>query len=191
MIISVIGTQCIGKSTFIKDFITTCPKFTIPEIDYRNVIEKNNLKLNRQGDHRSQQFLFDFMKDQVLELAKDQDKFYIVDRSLVDVVAYSMWLYDNRPEVFTEDQICEMIVDMQKYVNVYKYLIYIPLAMCNDVIVEDDKFRDTNVEYRKNIDSNFKYILDTYYTDLPPIIEVFGNRTERIEMLQKNCPNIF
>ena len=191
MIISVIGTQCIGKSTFIKDFITTCPKFTIPEIDYINVIEKNNLKLNRQGDHRSQQFLFDFMKDQVLELAKDQDKFYIVDRSLVDVVAYSMWLYDNRPEVFTEDQICEMIVDMQKYVNVYKYLIYIPLAMCNDVIVEDDKFRDTNVEYRKNIDSNFKYILDTYYTDLPPIIEVFGNRTERIEMLQKNCPNIF
>jgi uridine kinase len=97
MLVSIIGTQCIGKSTFIKDFVNTNPKFILPNIDYRKIIEKNNLQLNRDGNYRSQKCLFDFMKQQLLELAKNKDVYYIIDRSLVDVIAYSMWLYDNKP----------------------------------------------------------------------------------------------
>ena len=191
---TVIGTQCIGKSTFIKDFLEVNSKFILPEVNYRKVIEQNKLKLNREGDYRSQRYLSDFMRDQALELSKEKDKFYIVDRSIIDVVAYSMWLYDNRPDVFSEDQICQMITELIDYVKIYDLVVYIPLSLCNNVKVEDDKFRDTNIEYRENIDNNFKNIfdmLDMGEFKMPKIISIYGNRTERIEMLKKNAPGIF
>lgn len=191
MVISAIGTQCIGKSTFIKDFIAANSKFILPDINYRKVIEKNNLRLNRDGNYRSQRYLFDFMQDQVIELAKDKNKFYIVDRSLIDVVAYSMWLYENKPEVFTEDQMCRMFVELFDHVKNYDFVIYIPLNMCNNVTIEDDKFRDTNIEYREYVDNNFKYILNTYSKALPEIVTIYGNRTERVDMLKKKIPSIF
>jgi uridine kinase len=191
MIISVIGTQCIGKSTLIKDFLQANPKFILPDIDYRKIIEKNKLQLNREGNYRSQRCLFDFMKDQVFELAKNKDKYYILDRSLVDVLAYSYWLYDNKPEIFSKEQIIVMIEDLFKYIHVYNYLIYIPLAACKDVKIVNDNFRDTNEIYRASVDSNFGYLLNKYSKKIPPVISIFGNRTERIDMIKKNLPQIF
>lgn len=192
MLISAIGTQCIGKSTFIKDFIKECPKFITPSIDYRTIIEKNKLSLNRDGNYRSQKCLFDFMKDQICELSTHKDKFYILDRSLVDVLAYSYWLYDNKDDViFSHDNLEQLESMLIEHVKLYDYLIYIPLSTCKDVIIVDDKFRDTNAEYRQEIDVNFKHILNTISKFLPPIITVHGTREERITMLKNSIPSLF
>lgn len=190
MIVSVIGTQCIGKSTFINDFIVQNKQFVLPSMDYRKIIEKNNLQLNRNGNYRSQRCLFDFMRDQLIELSKQSDKFYVVDRSLIDVVAYSMWLYDNKPDVFSEDQLCQMITELLEYVNLYSYLIYIPLSMCDNVKVVDDKFRDTDEQYRKQIDENFNFLLNQYVKNLPKIIPIFGNREQRIDIVKNKIPEV-
>jgi hypothetical protein len=84
-----------------------------------------------------------------------------------------------------------MTTEMLEHIKLYNYLVYIPLSMCNNVTIVNDKFRDTDSEYRKNIDNNFKYILNTYSKHLPNIITIYGNRDERISLLKNKIPEIF
>ena len=187
MLITVSGTQCIGKSTLIKDFLKEFNNFKTPNIDYRKIITENNLKLNREGDYRSQKILFDFVLKQTIECSKLSEN-YIMDRSLIDVYAYSSWLYLNKPDSgFNEVNIKEMYDTLQEYVILYDKIFYIPLQYNTHIKIEDDKFRDTNEEYRLNIDKLFDLIiLDLSYENICAnnVYNIYGTREERINLIK-------
>jgi len=185
MLITVSGTQCVGKSTLIKDFLVEYKDFSTPEIDYRKIILEQKLNLNRQGDYRSQKVLFDFVLDQSKEFAAKPGN-YILDRSLLDVVAYSTWLHQNRPEAgFTDDNIAEMYQGLIKNIYLYNVIFYIPLKNNSHVKIEDDNFRDTNEDYRLEIDKIFDNIVDDLSLCKTNIYHISGTREERIEQIKK------
>lgn len=187
MVLSVIGTQCVGKSTFIKDLIEKYNNFETPETDYRKLITEKNLQINRNGNYRSQKILFDFILDQTIQCVNNPSRTYILDRSIIDVYAYSMWLYDNIDKHitgFTYDNLKDMEYLVFDNIYLYDKLLYIPLEKNDHVEVVDDKFRDTDLVYRENIDNNFNSILELL-DEKARVIEIYGAREDRIKQFEK------
>lgn len=187
MVLSVIGTQCVGKSTFLKDFAKEYPDFITPEIDYRKIILEQNLQINRNGNYRSQKILFDFLLNQTIKCAEDYNNDYILDRSLLDVLVYSYWLFDNKPAAgFNQDNIRDMEKTLIKNIHLYDSLIYIPLSSNLHVKIENDHFRDTNEQYRKDIDDIFNEALQVIVPYIPMnIISISGTREQRLAEIKK------
>lgn len=179
MVICVSGTQNIGKSTFIKDFVETYPDFITPEVDYRGLIASNNLKINREGDARSQKVLFDFIVNDV----KSQKGNVILDRSCIDACVYSLWHYLNRPveSGFTHDEIRYQYEVMRETIKIYDKIFFIPLRLNPGIKLVDDGVRDIDEKYRAEIDRLFETTFisfgEKFYKE--KVVEVYGNREER------------
>jgi GTPase SAR1 family protein len=90
MKIAVIGTQNIGKTTYISDFLKKWPMYKQPDKTYRDEIKDKNLKCNEDGDEESQRIILDCLVDQAISYSKDE--FVILDRSVLDNLAYTSWL---------------------------------------------------------------------------------------------------
>jgi GTPase SAR1 family protein len=189
MKIAVIGTQNIGKSTYVNDFIKKWPMYETPDVTYRDVIKKQNLPHSKNGTEESQTLILNSLVDQIINSSKKN--FVIFDRCVLDVLAYSTWLCIN-------DKISEKFVDQQRIIiretlKLYDILFFIPLTNVSKVEIVDDGLRDIDPEYRKEIDNIFKAFQDSYHRgdgrifpkdDTPPIIEIFGNPDERIKLTE-------
>ena len=110
---------------------------------------------------------------------------YITDRSPIDAYAYSVYLMRHSPDSgVTQDALEEMLIKVCNSIVAYDKLIYIDLANCENVKVVDDQFRDTNLEYRTEIDSIFKETFAFIGQDILRdrlCDSIKGNRAERIE----------
>ena len=82
---------------------------------------------------------------------------YITDRSPIDAYVYAVYLFRHNPELgIVQKDIDEMLAKVKKSIVGYDRIIYIDLDNCGNVEVVDDTLRDTNLEYRAEIDSLFK-----------------------------------
>jgi len=196
-LVTVIGSQNTGKSTFISDIIKKYENnpifepFVTDKCDYRKVIEEKNLSINREGNIESQRIIFNCLADQVINSIRNLlYKNVIFDRSPIDALVYTMYLYDQHK--VTKEDIKQMSYEMNKYSSLYDTIIYIPLSKCEDIKVVDDKFRDTDLEYRRYVDMLFQKALvfldrDTY----KKVIEIYGTREERVERFYKDLSENF
>ena len=196
-LVTVIGSQNTGKSTFISDIIKKYENnpifepFVTDKCDYRKVIEEKNLSINREGNIESQRIIFNCLADQVINSIRNPlYKNVIFDRSPIDALVYTMYLYDQHK--VTKEDIKQMSYEMNKYSSLYDTIIYIPLSKCEDIKVVDDKFRDTDLEYRRYVDMLFQKALvfldrDTY----GKVIEIYGTREERVERFYKDLSENF
>ena len=196
-LVTVIGSQNTGKSTFISDIIkkyennSIYEPFVTDKCDYRKVIEEKNLSINREGNIESQRIIFNCLADQVINSIRNPlYKNVIFDRSPIDALVYTMYLYDQHK--VTKEDIKQMSYEMNKYSSLYDTIIYIPLSKCEDIKVVDDKFRDTDLEYRRYVDMLFQKALvfldrDTY----GKVIEIYGTREERVERFYKDLSENF
>ena len=183
MLLTVIGTQNTGKSTFINDFLSESSGWLKPSIDYRTLVKEKNLKLNREGNLYSQNILFNFLLKDLLENSQNI-KNIILDRSIIDAYVYTYWLYKNNPESSSikEEHVLKMFNLVNKYVGLYDNILYIPLNKCNDIIVIEDGIRDTDLNYRKQIDDIFYKTIQKL--NIKNLIEIYGTRAERIEKIR-------
>ena len=190
---TVIGSQNTGKSTFIKDVINTYSKislyepFVTDECDYRKIIEEKKLNINREGNLESQRIIFDCLSQQVINSIRNPNfKNVIFDRSPIDALVYTIYLQQQGK--VSEEAIDQMKYEVSKFVQLYDAIIYIPLSCCKDIKVVDDKFRDTDLEYRRYVDKLFSDVLNELDIDEDgKLIEIYGNRQERLEMFHENC----
>ena len=110
---------------------------------------------------------------------------YITDRSPIDAYAYSIYLMRHNPDSgVTQDALDEMLIKVCNSIVAYDKIIYIDLANCENVNVVDDKFRDTNLEYRTEIDSIFKETFALIGEDILKrrlCDSIMGSREERVE----------
>lgn len=187
-LVTVIGSQNTGKSTFIKDVVNKYLKnpiyepFYTPEMDYRKVIESKGLKINREGNYESQRAILDCLVDSTIEAIRNPYvKNVIFDRCPIDNIVYSMYLNDQ--DKIDNGKLSQMISEMKRFVRLYDTIIYIPLEKCNDIEVVDDKFRDTDLNYRLYVDKLFqKVISDLDEIDRDKIVEIWGSRNDRLAM---------
>ena len=162
--IGVVGTQNTGKSTFIKDilekFKDTPMEFKTVGCDYRKKIEERGLKINREGNLESQKIIFDTLVEQLDIIDGMPDGCYITDRSPVDAYVYTKYLKEHNPSLgITDDDLQMMFTKLCIEMPRYDKIVFLDLDNCANVEVVDDKFRDTNQEYRKEIDMLFKETL--------------------------------
>lgn len=200
IVIGVVGTQNTGKSTFIKDVIEkfsgTPMEFKTVGCDYRKKIEERGLKINRNGNLESQKIIFDTLVEQLDIIDGMPDGCYITDRSPLDAFVYTKYLKEHNPELgITHEDLQIMYTRLCTEMQRYDKIIFLDLNRCADIKVVDDKFRDTDVAYRREIDLLFKetlfYLSAHGIFDGKIIGDICGTREERvskfIELVGAQC----
>lgn len=190
LVVGVIGTQNTGKSTFIKDILEkfkgTAMEFQTVGCDYRKKIEERGLKINREGNLESQKIIFDTLVEQLDIIDKMPDGCYLTDRSPIDAYVYTRYLKAHNPGLgITEDDLQNMFNKLCCEIGRYDKIVFLDLDKCGNVVVVDDKFRDTNLEYRQEIDRLFKdTLLKLVLGGILPTSKVsdsvYGTRDERL-----------
>ena len=190
LVVGVIGTQNTGKSTFIKDILEkfkgTPMEFKTVGCDYRKKIEERGLRINREGNLESQRIIFETLVEQLDIIDKMPDGCYLTDRSPIDAYAYTRYLKAHNPSLgITEDDLQNMFNKLCCEIGRYDKIVFLDLDKCGNVVVVDDKFRDTNLEYRQEIDWLFKdTLLKLVLSGVLPVNKVsdsvYGTRDERL-----------
>jgi len=188
-LISVSGTQCIGKSTFIEDFILNWPMFKAPEKTYRDIIKDKGLKINQETTKESQKLILDSIIEIMESYPRKEN--IIFDRSPLDNIVYSIWAYEKNKGNIDSEFVTECIQKSRQALQRLDIMFLIPISKQNDINLEEKEQRDIDPEYRTEIDELFQGLKrhkeagdNVFFVkdDSPPIIEIFGSRQERIEI---------
>ena len=186
MRVAIIGSQNSGKSHLIQEFLNKWPMYKTPEKTYRDIIKSRNIKINKDGDETSQKAILNALIDEVQQAQGD---FLIFDRCVVDNIAYTLWLnaHDKVSDKFVMDS---KFLALQT-LKLFDILFYIPLR--EEIKIEEKDNRDTDPEFRKEIDNIFRALVLSYekgtgaffpVEDCPAVIEIFGSPEERIKMTE-------
>lgn len=184
MRIAISGTHFIGKSTFINDFIKVHPDY-IHEIEpYYQLQDKHNIEFSEDPTLECLYDQLDYSLERLHELSNHPN--VIFDRCPIDFVAYAMYAAKQMGITIHESVIFERFSDIQEALENLDLIVFLPIKQEHeaDYIIPEDGF------YRKAIDKYFKKIYrDEIYDifpsyDHPKIIEIWGNRTERIKKLE-------
>jgi hypothetical protein len=176
MKIAVVGTQCVGKTTFIDDVIAAVPELSKPAYTYRDAIKKAQIenKINRETCAESQGIIF----DAVVNEGQMSPPNTIHDRSVMDAVAYTMWPieYGTKETDITPKMVENMTKTAVRLMGLYDLIVYIPPV--DDIEIEDDEFRDTNPDYRMQMAKLFEDLLIFDFDD--PLFDKYGYKVATI-----------
>lgn len=189
MKIAVSGTHCIGKSTFITDFLANWPTYKTPKETYRSFIKSKNLPHSKEGTEESQQAILDYLIEESRQFSRNDN--VIFDRCLLDNLAYSSWLFLNGK--VSEKFLDQTRLAIRKEISDFDIILFFPLTKFSEVEFKEDEMRDSDPVYREEIDNIFKTFLKSYQQqdgrvfpvdDSPPMIEIFGNQLQRIKLTE-------
>jgi len=187
MRLSISGTQCIGKSTYIQDFLNVWTNYTTPNKSYRDVIKKQNLTHSSHTTEETQTAIMNFLIDLLKSYSKKDN--VIFDRCPLDAMAYTSWLYlkGGCSEAFLDE--ARLLV--RESLKMLDIIFFLPITKAGEVKIIGDGLRDIDPIHREEIDNIFKEFGQTYAKgtgvifpteDCPAFIELFGNQDERIAM---------
>lgn len=185
MRIAVIGTACVGKSTFINDFLTNWSSYKKPEKSYRDIITEKKLNHSQQTSKDTQQQILDFMLEQHMQYNRQDN--VIFDRCPIDNLVYSIHAFDKGKTDIDEkfiEQCIPMVKECMRFVDL---IFYIPKSA--DITIVDDGFRDTDETFITEVDNMFKQVeayshqdgsIFFHIDDKPAVISISGEPRERI-----------
>jgi predicted ATPase len=188
--IGIIGTQCVGKTTLIADMKEKWPCFETPSKDYRDLIKKKKLPVNKEATKESQQLIMDSLVDQAMTNFKK--KKMIFDRTPIDNLVYSLWLYDKGLGGIDEAFLEKSVKLVRESIKFYSIIFYLPFCEENDVPLTAAPNRDIDPVYRSEIGHLFEGIYKAWEKggsrffdtdDCPAFIPIFGSRQERIALM--------
>lgn len=166
------GAQGTGKTTVLKEFEAQ-GKNVITEVVRE--LAKRGVKINKDGDEKSQTKIFKTYKEKLAELSTTG---YISDRCLVDVIAYSMYLAEQGK--VSDEHVQKQMKQLAKFKIENPDIAYCYFPIEFDVVA--DGVRDTDEEFRTAIDHNIKVVLQE--AGIQPII-VRGTVEERVDKVQR------
>lgn len=189
MRIAITGSSCQGKSTLIKDMLKEWPTMSTPDESYRDIISKYDHSKNTDED--IQWDILNHMCD-IQQQYRNNDR-VIFDRCPIDNIVHSMW--SNFHGTISDEFIEKCIPIVRESMRFIDIIFFLPITSVAPVAIEEksDESRETDPEYIKEIDSLIKTMYKQWQSDgspffpkddKPAMIEIFGNRQERIEMLK-------
>lgn len=192
MRIAIVGSACQGKTTLINDFLKTWPAYKRSNESYRKLLKQEKVKINKEVDQDGQWKILNCLINDLQQTQKG-DKI-IFDRCPLDNIIYSLWAEDKQTSDIDKDFIKKCIPLVQESMKAIDIVFFLPITKVAPVPIENKKNREIDETYIKEIDNIFKVISHNYIRngicpflandDRPPIIEIFGNPEERIEMIK-------
>ena len=170
MKIGLCGTMSVGKTTLVKALSEQVEQFkgytfTTERSKYLNSL---GIPLNHETTIEGQTV---FLAERVTELMQDR---LITDRTILDVMAFTNCA--KKVSYIDGDAFAEYA---SRFIRQYDYIFYISP---DGMEIEDNGVRETDVEYRKEIDSEIKKLLFKYR---PMHYELKGTTEERINQMMK------
>lgn len=179
--VNFVGAQGTGKTTLLeaarKDEAFKNFQFCTEIV--RDLVKKKNLSINESGNAKSQKVFFDAYNK---ILNKDG---YISDRCILDVHAYTNYLYDCEPSN-SEKELRSLYKEILRENSVLKSLnkdsfgliIYFPI----EFELVDDGIRSLNVYFQEYID---QYIVNTLNKYQLPFYTIRGSVEQRLKQLKE------
>lgn len=197
MRIAISGTACQGKTTLIKDFLDLWKGYKTPEKTYRDIIIEQGLEHSSGTNKETQWAVLNFMVEELQKTSSLSN--VIFDRCPLDNIIYSIW-GSTREDSDIDDKFIEKCLPVvREALRNLDIIFFTPVTKVAPVQIESDDLRETNKQYIEEIDNLFKAVYRDYaenpesqfFTkdDRPGIIEVFGNRKERIELIKLYIDN--
>lgn len=189
MIIGVTGATKVGKSTFINDFIDKYDKYGTPIESYRDIPD---LDLYDKGTEKSQRLIRDFMFKQVKDIwnKRDTQKSVILDRTLLDNLACTLFLYAKDDGTISDAFVAESFDITRKAMAMYHLIYFVPITEIDKIPVPEE----IDLDFRMGFDTILKTFYNAYLhrdplaDDIFPkdkcaaVDQIIGNREERIEL---------
>jgi adenylate kinase family enzyme len=178
-----IGAQNTGKSTFIADFIAKYPSFSTPTESYRDMIRAKGLTINQEGTVANQLEIFNFVVNQQRTLP---DTNIIMDRCAFDAMVYTKYLLIRNGTNTEADIVTYRAMHAQAYELLAQFdlVFHFPLRGNEHIVIKPDGLRDTDEQYRKDIDYHFWYETGKWLgrsrSRLSNFYWITGTREERI-----------
>lgn len=179
--INFVGAQGTGKTTLLeaarKDEVFKDFQFCTEIV--RDLVKKKNLSINESGNAKSQKVFFDAYNK---ILNKDG---YISDRCILDVHAYTNYLYDYKSSN-SEKELRSLYKEILRENSILKSLnkdsfgiiIYFPI----EFELVDDGIRSLNVYFQEYID---QYIVNTLNKYQLPFYTIRGSVEQRLKQLKE------
>ena len=170
MKIGLCGTMSVGKTTLVNK-LKELKQFK----NYEFAIERSKylmdlgIPLNTDSTLKGQTV---FLAERVAELMKEN---IITDRTIIDVIAFTNLAksIDFKDKEYFEDYAC-------LFVGEYDYIFYISPE---GTIMEDNGVRETNLEYRENIDEAIRNALNKFGHRCDNVHILKGTTNDRIEQM--------
>lgn len=192
MRIAISGTACQGKTTLIKDFLDQWPAYKTPKKTYRDIIKDNDLDHSSKTNKKTQWDILNFQIEEQQKYRSSQN--IIFDRCPLDCLVYSIWAAEQPDNDIDEKFVSKCIPLVRESFRNLDIIFFTPITKVAPVTLEEDDLRDTDAELIESIDNIFKAVhreheynpKTTFFNtdDKPAIIEVFGSRHERIQLLK-------
>jgi nicotinamide riboside kinase len=171
MKIGLCGTMSVGKTTLV-NALKNLPEFR----DYYFRTERSKylsdlgIPLNTDSTLKGQLV---FAAERASELLQEN---IITDRTIIDVMAFCN--LSTSMEDHEKEQINSVLWNLIKDYDIIFYV------SPEGVEMEDNGVRETNLEYRNNIDKEIKTILNMHRNTPGKIIEIKGTIEERINQIK-------
>ena len=171
MKIGLCGTMSVGKTTLV-NALKDLPEFK----DYYFRTERSKylsdlgIPLNTDSTLKGQLV---FAAERASELLQEN---IITDRTIIDVMAFCN--LSTSMEDYEKEQINSVLWNLIKDYDIIFYV------SPEGVEMEDNGVRETNLEYRNNIDNEIKSILNMHRSAPGKIIEIKGTTKERINQIK-------
>ena len=103
MRIGISGTQNIGKTTVVKDFIERWDMYETPEVSYRDILVEKGLPCNQETTPETQTIIMNHICDHLIGTNRLDN--IIVDRTPYDALAYTIWANGKGIKGFTDEYV--------------------------------------------------------------------------------------
>ena len=162
--IALVGASSTGKTTVYELLKNKLPKYEFINESTRSVA-KYGFPINELGTSETQLAISSFHLEALL---RNSDT--ILDRSYLDLLVYSRHMDISEPTLeFIEDT-------WEKVQNKYTHYIYFPIEF--DSV--DDGVRSVNEKWRKEVDDEFRVVLEGVRQ---PYLTITGSPMQRVEQI--------
>ena len=170
MKIGLCGTMSVGKTTLVNALKETDQfKNYAFRTERSKFLMEQGIPLNTDSTLKGQTV---FLAERVAELMKEN---VITDRTIIDVIAFTNLAnsIDFKDKEYFEDYAC-------LFVGEYDYIFYISPE---GTIMEDNGVRETDLEYRDNIDNAIVKTLNKFGHRCDNVHILKGSTDDRIEQI--------
>lgn len=160
MRISISGSANTGKSTLLGSFLNKWPMYKTPQKTYRDVIKENNLSHSSNTSDETQLSILNWMMEEQLSYPTGSKVIY--DRCPLDNLAYT--LHGNALGKISDETTAATISFVKESMRNLDIIFW--LKFNPKIKIVDDSFRDTNIDYIKQVDQIFQGLFDQYMENL-------------------------